>query len=289
MEEIQKALDAGSSPRVRGTDVDAELSGGRRRFIPACAGNSWAATSAHPITTVHPRVCGEQGIGSVAHNVRRGSSPRVRGTARYLLMSPPDFRFIPACAGNSCRRHHSRKPSAVHPRVCGEQKKISTANAKKRGSSPRVRGTACLCPQRLKIVRFIPACAGNSMSDRLRASMPTVHPRVCGEQVVCGVPAGLSGGSSPRVRGTDRTARCRHRAQRFIPACAGNRSRLSISQTTSSVHPRVCGEQRWGGSLPHLSHGSSPRVRGTGLFQRADLPAVRFIPACAGNSQESTA
>ena len=64
----------GSSPRVRGTGVCHLRRVGRRRFIPACAGNSRSRGS--PDRSVHPRVCGEP--------------------SRILASD----RFIPACAGN---------------------------------------------------------------------------------------------------------------------------------------------------------------------------------------------
>ena len=54
------------------------------------------------------------------------------------------------------------------------------------GSSPRVRGTGCA------ICR--------------RESRPSVHPRVCGEQVKIFDDGGDGGGSSPRVRGTERSS-----------------------------------------------------------------------------------
>ena len=51
---------------------------------------------------------------------------------------------------------------------------------------------------------------------------------------------------------------------RFIPACAGNRRRSGCCYSTTSVHPRVCGEQNDGIMRTHCECGSSPRVRGTG-------------------------
>ena len=71
---------AGSSPRVRGTRVVDRLLEQIRRFIPACAGNAASPHRRWQPGSVHPRVCGERGIGSHGHRPRRGSSPRVRGT-----------------------------------------------------------------------------------------------------------------------------------------------------------------------------------------------------------------
>ena len=92
-------------------------------------------------------------------------------------------------------------------------------------------------------------------------------------------------GSSPRVRGTRLDVRRPARRARFIPACAGNSTSPAMRSTNLSVHPRVCGElcaERFAGPCPG---GSSPRVRGTrNTLFRITRP-LRFIPACAGNSQ----
>ena len=73
--------------------------------------------------------------------------------------------------------------TAVHPRVCGEQKLAEDALALDNGSSPRVRGTADHDGGGYVRKRFIPACAGNSVATDTRHQRITVHPRVCGEQI----------------------------------------------------------------------------------------------------------
>ena len=180
----------GSSPRVRGTLRRLELGEALERFIPACAGNSAAHAEERLDVAVHPRVCGELALHRAdGHVLRRfipacagnspapsgsagcctGSSPRVRGTRRRRALSPPR--------------------SAVHPRVCGELP----------WSTPKVRRPR----------RFIPACAGNSLSAASTLFKQSVHPRVCGE--LCD-PADAfpdEDGSSPRVRGTLRRWRTR--------------------------------------------------------------------------------
>ena len=96
------------------------------------------------------------------------------------------------------------------------------------GSSPRVRGTVHDDLSALdirKCQRFIPACAGNrryTSEDR---------------------PLVASGGSSPRVRGTALQFPDIRGHQRFIPACAGNSRQTTSPLYTTTVHPRVCGEQ----------------------------------------------
>ena len=135
-----------------------------------------------------------------------------------------------------------------------------------------------------------------------------VHPRVCGEQPRIRRAVPVSCGSSPRVRGTapgSHTSRMARRV-RFIPACAGNRSRIfkvinrhirvgssprvrgtvaiwKHIATSEAVHPRVCGEQWLPINDMYAGFGSSPRVRGTVVRCASHDRLRRFIPACAGN------
>ena len=152
------------------------------------------------------------------------------------------------------------------------------------GSSPRVRGTASAPGSSSILLRFIPACAGNSAHKYAGSPRSSVHPRVCGEQQlwpreivqwvgssprVRGTVFGVAptrrehDGSSPRVRGTDGLTFSKLFNIRFIPACAGNRIYCYRRSRGIPVHPRVCGEQDQVslGVVPCC--GSSPRVRGT--------------------------
>ena len=255
----------GSSPRVRGTQAAPKSSAVRRRFIPACAGNSSSSAGIRCSITVHPRVCGE--------------------LVSYQPVGLRSMRFIPACAGNSTqpRTRPGREP--VHPRVCGELASDTAGD--------------------YSVTRFIPACAGNSRTSAWRALAVTVHPRVCGELALLIPDHGRIHGSSPRVRGTPFGVLNEGIRQRFIPACAGNSHDWPRIPPFAAVHPRVCGEldglSGWqqgerrfipacaGNSSarrPLLLGlvGSSPRVRGTPGSGPRVSTQDRFIPACAGNS-----
>ena len=152
---------------------------------------------------------------------------------------------------------------SVHPRVCGEQIGCGKQERKKDGSSPRVRGTVTDLCIALSVMRFIPACAGNSTSEAPEFGRIPVHPRVCGEQWRCFSPAIRRIGSSPRVRGTVSCLAPESRGYRFIPACAGNSRADEYRSARRSVHPRVCGEQLFDLAGNATQIGSSPRVRGT--------------------------
>ena len=215
------------------------------------------------VTSVHPRVCGEQIFARVRVVTSSGSSPRVRGTVFAYGTVALTVRFIPACAGNSAPADRPVVWNSVHPRVC--------------------RGTGSRNQAERIHRRFIPACAGNSRLQVAVLAVEPVHPRVCGEQ--CGPyrpPAWLTG-SSPRVRGTASHPGFCRRLSRFIPASAGNSRTGSPLALQISVHPRVCGEQPFKPRLSRLSFGSSPRVRGTALIMSRRVTTPRFIPACAGN------
>ena len=172
----------GSSPRVRGTRL--QLIGGQAqgRFIPACAGNATTTTSQRASISVHPRVCGERPSSSYSATPRSGSSPRVRGTQFIERVDQLRRRFIPACAGNARCARIRRRPTPVHPRVCGERSNMIDAEPNLCGSSPRVRGTLAPICAAVLTQRFIPACAGNADLRCWRNHWPTVHPRVCGER-----------------------------------------------------------------------------------------------------------
>ena len=234
-----------------------------------------------------------------------GSSPRVRGTPRGRPAAPRWRRFIPACAGNSRPIRRICRGPPVHPRVCGELRgrrsaTPSPAGSSPRvrrnslrlkslafvlaGSSPRVRGTRRQRIGRRPLMRFIPACAGNSCCGAATPWRCPVHPRVCGE-LVSGSNSQSSGrGSSPRVRGTHPHHGRQRVRLRFIPACAGNSAASIAFRIRATVHPRVCGELWWNDDTFPADDGSSPRVRGTPRAKRRLFAIARFIPACAGNS-----
>ena len=175
----------GSSPRVRGTRRPAKgrttsdsvhprvcgehelrelLQSVFARFIPACAGNTPPDTRRGAKPSVHPRVCGEHLVAASVLTIRAGSSPRVRGTLDPPCDRDVAQRFIPACAGNTRRPDRPNSPIPVHPRVCGEHTEVEAQAIGQAGSSPRVRGTLPLSMTSAIVGRFIPACAGNTLT-----------------------------------------------------------------------------------------------------------------------------
>ena len=79
---VQPTLQAGSSPRVRGTPLQIPNLCFQPGIIPACAGNTSRCTAPKRPCGDHPRVCGEHRALSSPSKALSGSSPRVRGTRR---------------------------------------------------------------------------------------------------------------------------------------------------------------------------------------------------------------
>ena len=192
------------------------------RFIPADAENTDAADAAKAMVAVHPRGCGEHPCMTAKKPVPAGSSPRGRGTHDEDGHVTPPPRFIPAWAGNTAPASPAMARFPVHPRVGGEHPCAGSIHLSEDGSSPRGRGTRWISARRLQHSRFIPAGAGNAVALSQQSLPVTVHPRGCGEHQVAHLWKTLTVGSSPRVRGTLRWTYGGGKAQRFIPAGAGN-------------------------------------------------------------------
>ena len=75
---------------------------------------------------------------------------------------------------------------------------------------------------------------------------------------------------------------------RFIPAGAGNTASKKGSGFTRTVYPRWRGEHSRRFKGCRCSCGLSPLARGTPIRKNAMLPALRFIPAGAGNTSVCT-
>ena len=153
------------------------------------------------------------------------------------------------------------------------------------GSSPRARGTRRATKTRNGVSRFIPACAGNTTTDKPTKRNGAVHPRVRGEHVFKHSASSNVVGSSPRARGTLLPGFSTGFKSRFIPACAGNTPLSLLIFEHLPVHPRVRGEHASEAMAARIRVGSSPRARGTRLCLPVRGRLQRFIPACAGNTR----
>ena len=108
---------------------------------------------------------------------------------------------------------------------------------------------------------------------------------MCGGRFRDRAVAELGAGSSPRVRGTQKPHNTLKIIERIIPACAGDALAARLTARRRSDHPRVCGGRTSCSAVSCLTHGSSPRVRGTRALHGGFGGIVRIIPACAGDTR----
>jgi len=172
----------GSSPRLRGTRALQGSAERYARFIPAPAGNAFIVRDISSTAPVHPRACGERDGRRCLGVIAGGSSPRLRGTLHRGRLTVWRRRFIPAPAGNARREPRKDALTPVHPRACGERSSACKQVALAGGSSPRLRGTHRGTQPKQGKRRFIPAPAGNAVTDYAKRPSKAVHPRACGER-----------------------------------------------------------------------------------------------------------
>ena len=130
-------------------------------------------------------------------------------------------RIIPARAGQTCRCGLRRTRLPDHPRACGANPTGLYLEHFGSGSSPRVRGKLIRHDDFPAFRRIIPARAGQTPAFLTIGPSPPDHPRACGANPLCLAGVGLSGGSSPRVRGKRDGFFGGCARERIIPARAG--------------------------------------------------------------------
>ena len=173
---------------------------------------------------------------------------------------------------------------SVYPRWRGEHLPLLTMYKEQGGLSPLARGT--LSPDRRSDTpgRFIPAGAGNTVSEKIARWCPPVYPRWRGEHVLYIVVGFLCAGLSPLARGTRVYSSYESNSSRFIPAGAGNTFFLTSKCTNVAVYPRWRGEHIMTDVKNNRIVGLSPLARGTLTLFTVHGKIIRFIPAGAGNT-----
>ena len=212
-----------------------------------------------------------------------GSSPRMRGAARVLVLLVRRDGIIPTYAGSSGSASTTASRTRDHPRACGEQRIFLTDARQRTGSSPRMRGAAAAFLGSVATSGIIPAHAGSRPRASTTTSASGDHPRACGEQLA---PLGIGGvgeGSSPRMRGAGLGLDRDGLGDGIIPAHAGSSFTLTFASTIAGDHPRACGEQAVLASGFIMPLGSSPRMRGAVEMFNLFRNRLGIIPAHAGS------
>ena len=208
----------------------------------------------------------------------------MRGKPKRVPQITHSRGLIPACAGKTRDEKVCTRRTRAHPRVCGENIDRSRVPAVVTGSSPRVRGKLAWLVRQRRRSRLIPACAGKTSRLPTRRTNRRAHPRVCGENALSNLQGSFSTGSSPRVRGKHARIINLPDDWGLIPACAGKTVSEKSTESPTTAHPRVCGENEESERVKKRAAGSSPRVRGKLSIALDVMQWLRLIPACAGKT-----
>ena len=231
----------GSSPRMRGKLAAGARRRGRRRIIPAHAGQTPAEPWKKPARSDHPRACGANSDTQRGRDVVAGSSPRMRGKQARPLPGKVAVRIIPAHAGQTGHPSPSKPLGPDHPRACGANSVVEARGERHDGSSPRMRGKRPETGRCRPEGRIIPAHAGQTSRYRLWDTPNADHPRACGANFWAASKPFCNSGSSPRMRGKPTKGQTMASYPRIIPAHAGQTVERRLRVRAQPDHPRACG------------------------------------------------
>ena len=170
----------------------------------------------------------------------------------------------------------------VYPRPRGGTRSSPASTRSREGLSPPTRGNQVYHVVALRLVRSIPAHAGEPLGVSATAFSCRVYPRPRGGTHLTLAFPSRRRGLSPPTRGNLRRCVLARGAIRSIPAHAGEPKSGRPAATPSRVYPRP----RGGTSTPHrfgVKHGGlSPPTRGNRQDVRATRLSGGSIPAHAG-------
>ena len=195
---------------------------GRRRIIPALAGNTDVAAESAQACMDHPRSRGEYDHLHQGRWQWDGSSPLSRGIPELTVTITFTLRIIPALAGNTARSPTRRGDGPDHPRSRGEYARQRLRWLRQWGSSPLSRGIRGEGVGGLRLVGIIPALAGNTRRGGWWPPACRDHPRSRGEYSLGVGDHAAGGGSSPLSRGIPAQVLEAEDLLGIIPALAGN-------------------------------------------------------------------
>ena len=171
---------SGLSPRGRGKLYRAGVGVGKRRSIPAWAGETGTRGGIVGNARVYPRVGGGNGQDLGHYLTSRGLSPRGRGKRLGGHIERLGQGSIPAWAGETVLISGKQRFILVYPRVGGGNLAEILVSELDQGLSPRGRGKQRDIGGVGIPGRSIPAWAGEPVSNWLDCYERTVYPRVGG-------------------------------------------------------------------------------------------------------------
>ena len=95
--------------------------------------------------------------------ISKGSSPPMRGAQEHRHEARLHTGIIPAYAGSTARPPASPRPSADHPRLCGEHMFVMASRTCPDGSPPHMRGAPANVRVSCVLAGITPAYAGSTL------------------------------------------------------------------------------------------------------------------------------
>ena len=213
-----------------------------------------------------------------------GSPPHARG--RLLAVTHPDKQtgITPACAGKTSPRVPARRWRRDHPRMRGEDGKISAGKSDISGSPPHARGRLNRWLGGMPKDWITPACAGKTFVNWVSDCTVPDHPRMRGEDLCLMLFRMPRAGSPPHARGRRAVEHDRRVDGGITPACAGKTFRTTAPPPAAPDHPRMRGEDEYTLLNSTMGAGSPPHARGRHPRRRTGERHGRITPACAGKT-----
>ncbi len=279
--------DMGRSPRARGSPqrpAEYLASGGP---IPASAGKPDERNHAVLRGRADPRERGEAAQRAGLGVGPWGRSPRARGSRLAVRGGGLGLGPIPASAGKPWRTFSGAIRSRADPRERGEARGPMVRTVGHRGRSPRARGSPSSTSSRSPSLGPIPASAGKPATSASPSRRRRADPRERGEARIEIERLKLSGGRSPRARGSlpERAPPVGRAGP--IPASAGKPTTSSRPSASQRADPRERGEAPRLHAREHVVRGRSPRARGSLPTGTVPTSQVGPIPASAGKPSPS--
>ena len=150
-----------------------------------------------------------------------GSPPHTRGRCKHHSSKRTPSGFTPAYAGKMHYQQVSLRLCQVHPRIRGEDGKVTVLKPPAPGSPPHTRGRLLLKMFRGVHPGFTPAYAGKIFQALRSVYDSKVHPRIRGEDKRFLCRLAYITGSPPHTRGRSNLTVDDCGDVRFTPAYAG--------------------------------------------------------------------
>ena len=191
----------GRSPHARGRRSASRRLASLLGSIPACAGETGAASLSALKNGVDPRMRGGDTSATCTCPLSRGRSPHARGRRPRRLCQLRQPGSIPACAGETGAYPLDQPRHQVDPRMRGGDITVRRSAMESEGRSPHARGRRARHEAADSGGGSIPACAGETGQPQPWQVATQVDPRMRGGDSVSSGLAMVTPGRSPHARG----------------------------------------------------------------------------------------